>query len=640
IPIKNLILMTAIFIALLAVTGLVFIKATSQPAFCVTCHYMKPYFASWKTSTHQDVHCTECHFPPGVKGTVKGKFTAMSMLVNYWTGVYKKSKPWAEISDDSCLREGCHETRLLQGQVPYKEGIVFDHTHHLTEDRRGKTLRCTSCHSQIVQGSHMNVTEETCFLCHFKDQQNGTRMTNCTRCHEAPLANDSTTVLFDHTEMVARDVECRLCHGDMSHGSGDVPRNRCSYCHAEAGKLEQYSQTTTIHQIHITDHKVECNHCHNTITHQSVARRGDIKPECQACHIDRHLDQYQMFSGQGAEGIDPMPSSMFHAGLGCKACHVILPNDWKQHPENATSVAGSASCSPCHAGEYYKLYTNAKPHLARRIKSTKDRIKTLSATPQGVKADSILGVASRNMAFLEQAIPIHNMSYTDRVLNETDRSLSLLSGVKPLPRVLPDTTSARCLNCHYGNDEVSVPYQNHIFSHRNHVYNAGVGCNTCHIEEKPHHGQLKGGDFCMECHHSSAAVSCEPCHSNQRSLIHGDGTFTDFDPDIMYEAGITCRDCHEVVGKSVAHPGEEVCESCHEPGYWEDQVERQAEFENQIRLLRAELDEIIDQKVRKEGYRLIRALETDGTKGAHNAIAAMDALDALHELVRTAKAQQ
>ena len=69
---------------------------------------------------------------------------------------------------DALPISGCHETRLLQGKVKFKR-FYFDHKPHLTELRRGKKLRCTSCHSQIVQGDHMKVTESTCFLCHFKE---------------------------------------------------------------------------------------------------------------------------------------------------------------------------------------------------------------------------------------------------------------------------------------------------------------------------------------------------------------------------------------------------------------------------------------------------------------------------------------
>lgn len=114
-------------------------ELTSRPGFCSTCHYMRPYVDAWETSTHADVTCTDCHFPPGFKSKVKGKFTALSMLVNYATGVYKKSKPWAEISDGSCLRSGCHSERLLEGEVEFREAIVFDHEPHLTSLRREKS---------------------------------------------------------------------------------------------------------------------------------------------------------------------------------------------------------------------------------------------------------------------------------------------------------------------------------------------------------------------------------------------------------------------------------------------------------------------------------------------------------------------
>ena len=44
--------------------------------------------------------------------------------------------------------------------------IPFDHTPHLTESRKGIRLRCTSCHSQVMVGSHIAVTPSTCALCH------------------------------------------------------------------------------------------------------------------------------------------------------------------------------------------------------------------------------------------------------------------------------------------------------------------------------------------------------------------------------------------------------------------------------------------------------------------------------------------
>ncbi len=67
-------------------------ELTSKPNFCATCHFMETYVDDWRLSTHSDITCTECHFPPGLKSKIKGKFMAASMVVNYFTGIYKKSK--------------------------------------------------------------------------------------------------------------------------------------------------------------------------------------------------------------------------------------------------------------------------------------------------------------------------------------------------------------------------------------------------------------------------------------------------------------------------------------------------------------------------------------------------------------------
>jgi len=640
IPPKNLGLMMFFFLVLVSVTLLIFVKLTSQPAFCVTCHYMTPYFASWEKSSHRDVHCTQCHFPPGVKGTVVGKFTAISMVVNYMTGVYKKSKPWAEISDASCLRPGCHETRLLQGKVQFKEGIVFDHTPHLLKDRRGKHLRCTSCHSQIVQGTHMTVTEETCFLCHFKDQPESSRMTSCTFCHEAPVPKENVRVVFDHTDLVKRHSDCILCHGPMAVGNGDVPKERCSYCHAEVGKIERYSETVTIHEIHISDHKVECNRCHNTILHRSIARTGDIKPDCQGCHIDRHLAQYALFTGQGAKGIESEPAPMFHAGLGCRACHIILPSDWREHPDLAIRKAGRGSCAACHDTTYYDLFKQAQPVLRNRIQAVRARIEQSKSRRREVTADSILSVCDFNISLLERGKPIHNLDYTDRILEETNRSLDVLAGIAPKARSLPDTTTARCLRCHYGQDEALVLYGNREFSHRTHVHAQNLGCKTCH-EEQPQHGKLSAGllsenagAFCMDCHHQSAPVSCEPCHLDQRNLRDAKGVFARFQPDPMSTAGLTCRDCHEVEGTTVHRPDSTTCSNCHEPGYWDRQQDARAGIASQL----AELRKALGTHPRILGIETMSAfligLAHDGTDGAHNPVAAQAALDSVWTIIQ------
>ena len=165
---------------------------TSRSQFCSSCHIMEPYYASWQHSSHADVSCIKCHFAPGIGEKVRGKMQGLVQLCTYITRS-EGPRPVAEVSDASCLRSGCHETRSLPGPLEF-HGIVFDHGPHLqeldmagathdpgktlevvldgqsSEDlHRGIKLRCTSCHEQIDQTEHMSVSTGTCFLCHFKE---------------------------------------------------------------------------------------------------------------------------------------------------------------------------------------------------------------------------------------------------------------------------------------------------------------------------------------------------------------------------------------------------------------------------------------------------------------------------------------
>ena len=160
------------------------VEVTSHSGFCASCHYMEPFFESWEHSSHSEFECSECHYPPGggLKGILSKKIEGLVMVGRYWTKLYVKSKPWAEIKDESCLKEGCHDKRLLGGKVDFSN-VVFDHKIHFEDLRRGKRLQCTSCHSQIVQGQHITVTSSSCFICHFKESEHYPRIAQCSHCH-------------------------------------------------------------------------------------------------------------------------------------------------------------------------------------------------------------------------------------------------------------------------------------------------------------------------------------------------------------------------------------------------------------------------------------------------------------------------
>ena len=67
----------------------------------------------------------------------RGKVLGLFQLAKYVTST-QGPRPAAEIPDASCLRSGCHETRLLSGRVDFK-GIAFDHGKHLGHLRRARS---------------------------------------------------------------------------------------------------------------------------------------------------------------------------------------------------------------------------------------------------------------------------------------------------------------------------------------------------------------------------------------------------------------------------------------------------------------------------------------------------------------------
>ncbi len=244
---------------------------SSSPMLCNSCHIMKPYVDAWRTSKHNQVACVQCHYPPGLRDTIWVKYQALTQVVKWATQTYS-SKPFAEVEDGSCLRSGCHDRRLLQGKVTYKRGIIFDHKPHLEEVRRGRQLRCTSCHSQIVVGTHIEVTDATCFLCHFKGLKTAREINpiaGCTGCHQAPKGDIRVgSLTFNHAEFVRRGVACQSCHLNVVEGEGEAPRERCFTCHNQPEKLQRYPDTPFIHDFHVAGHNIECARCHTAIQHK------------------------------------------------------------------------------------------------------------------------------------------------------------------------------------------------------------------------------------------------------------------------------------------------------------------------------------------------------------------------------------
>lgn len=437
------------FVGFLGILALIFsagmFEFSTSPYFCASCHIMKPYYQAWKTSSHNHVPCVDCHYPPEVREKVVLKFQALTQVVKYVTRTYS-SKPYAEIDDASCLRKGCHETRLLQGEVLFKRGIKFDHEPHLTDMKRGKKLRCTSCHSQIVVGNHMEVTESTCFLCHFKGTKVG-RVENpiggCGNCHTAPEGDiQMEGATFNHKEFVeGRHVACQNCHLEAIQGEGEAKRDRCLQCHNDPGRLAFFADTDFMHKNHVTDHKIECTHCHEEIKHAVKTSLEPLQYDCSVCHEKKHNVQKQIYMGIGGRGVPNRPSAMFLANVDCIACHLVPKMAEATVPFlGQTFRASETACLGCHGQEYKGILGEWEETVASALAEAKpavERARELARAADASgretrKAVQLARDAEYNYLFILYGKGIHNVDYAAEVLakarSDAEAAAAALSG--------------------------------------------------------------------------------------------------------------------------------------------------------------------------------------------------------------------
>lgn len=393
---------------------------TSRSKFCMSCHIMQPYYDSWAESPHKDVTCIKCHFPPGAGEKIRGKLQGLVQLIKYVTAT-AGPRLTAEIPDESCLR--CHDTRLLSGKVDF-HGIPFDHQPHLTQVRRGKKLRCTSCHNQIVQGPHMTVTASTCFLCHFKDGLVNQGLGACTRCHSIPEKSFDIGggIKFSHELAYERGVDCGSCHSDITRGKGEVPKERCAACHNRADDLKKAEDHEMLHRVHVTGHKVDCLDCHLEIKHSLDPQKFEhAASNCQACHGNQHVEQVELLRGKGAKSIAVQNGGMGAAGISCSSCHQ------SKEMSSAGTVLWKASmavCTQCHDEAVkdrliprQEQFKGALAKIGAEINRAKEAVQAANLD-EAKSADfrRRLDDLDHDLKFLQVGNSIHNTHYADSLL--------------------------------------------------------------------------------------------------------------------------------------------------------------------------------------------------------------------------------
>ena len=640
-------------LAIAVPTTYVAVHETAKSEFCNSCHIMEPYYDSWLNSSHADVACIECHYEPGALETFVGKFKALSQLSKYVTRT-QGTKPWAEVSDTSCMRSGCHSVRMLEGEVQFGR-VSFDHRHHLLETRRGRRLRCVSCHSQIVQGEHVSVTESVCITCHFMPASEGglpPATSECTTCHASP-AEDLVVAgrVFSHREYVERGVDCRECHSPVVEGDGTVRRERCHSCHGEVGHIERIGETAFMHEKHVTDHKVECFECHDEIrhgllplkTHDPVPGEG-----CGSCHQGSHSGTSLLYAGAGAVGVQDAPSRMYQTRVVCEACHTgrseafddgTAPRTAWDAPDpehGAVAAAGNLDCVHCHGPGYDGMLGRWQSAVGKQLERIGPLLTELEAAlPTGGDHPALqpYSEARQNLRLVARdgSRGAHNPTYALAALaagaERIDRSFELL-GIEREGRAadgFPVLSKDGCSVCHLGIEDATLEQPNGgSFPHDRHLLAAGLDCDACHSVERHGEPSFPRAD-CASCHHQESEQldpwECSTCHVDQSRFLAGTaGAAFALDESEAPMAEKECTECHGEP-PDIVMPIPAQCVLCHEDGY--DQMP--AAWREGTDALAAELAAAIaaagpglDPAVLERARSLLEAVRRDGSHGVHN----------------------
>jgi len=613
------------------------IEVTSHSNFCSTCHYMKPFYRSWQTSSHKDVECSTCHYPPGLRSKLRAKVDGLMQLGRYWTKLYLKSKPWAEIPDEACLREGCHDKRLLEGRVNFSK-IVFDHKIHFEDLKRGKRLRCTSCHSQIVQGEHITVTNSTCFICHFKESEHYPKISECSHCHSQENLTSENTSRYNHSLVFENGFKCDKCHSHTIIGDGDVPRENCYKCHWETDRLEKFDDTDLMHSTHIFSHKIECNQCHLEIQHK-IVKDIETLANCQACHTGSHKAQKILFTGEGGKGpVHPMPNIMFEKGLSCKGCHIFHEEKGGQVIKSETFTSRAAACESCHGRGFSRILREWEISTSRKLKQIKnvyakarDEIARSGHTNKE-KAQTMIEEAAFNIDVVERGKSVHNMTYSLELLKASyDILADALGLIKStyLPEAFigaAEEVPTQCSSCHAGIEEINTQVFGLNFPHKRHLTEQKIQCSVCHSNAVKHGEFIATKQSCAVCHHRDSSKDCTICHRIQTQFYQGGLIAGDKIPeDMMFEAEVDCSGCHLDSRNQIYRSDKDKCLDCHEQGYDEILLEWQNSIKELVSDLESSLKETKALKLSpaqqaeiQKMEQILQKVKLDGSLGVHN----------------------
>ena len=602
--IKALAIVAGVLLAVFLVVEIFFYASSAYfPGACTVCHYEDLTYNSWKESHHSEVSCSECHHYR------LGLYT--SFVARYWTGLYS-GHPIVDVRDEACFK--CHGEEIMKDTLTYKNNVHFTHSDHYKKVNRTVELRCSSCHSAFEGPGHMAVSEDNCFLCHFKGAKRGQAYTGCPSCHGTPRdVIQHGGFVFSHESYLRAGVTCDQCHVSVASGTGEVPKRVCRDCHVE--RLEEYKNAFKIHEIHVSKLDLKCNRCHTEIKHGDIQLVQTLEVRCESCHGTSHSAQKEMYMGSGGRGVPDVPSRMFIAQVSCEGCHPRMTEEHPLTPKQELQEKRKA-CVRCHGKGFDRMLDDWLREMRKvtgEVKPLIDRARKLvrnlkDSDPEQSQIKSMLEDAIYNYEFVVNGRGAHNIDYAVRLLKKSvdyvQQAMSQLGrSVPPVADPVLTTSDGYCMAfCHHiVKPPVRTEFERIDFPHQLHVEEVGLECTVCHSPDK--HGlRVITKSQCMSCHHEQQDLACGVCHVQQKELYTGKlkELGIEGDPDVMAAAEVTCDGCHDVSQEGeVLTMVQEACVTCHDDESYKEML---IEWYNTLQDEMAEVTALIAQaneKIRK-----------------------------------------
>jgi cytochrome c nitrite reductase small subunit len=317
------------------------VRLTDRPAFCVTCHEMKPYNAAWAEGPHRDVSCISCHVDPSAVQQIAHKAVALKEVWVHLAGSPEFPKGGADVPNTRCL--ACH------GSIREKPGSRFSHATHIKE------TRCATCHPDTghkvsldalrTEGVLASGLTTTALPLHATGSVEATsgahKPIDCSSCHDL----DKVACVLCHAAPHRPRGDCQDCHSPkeswkFTHAtSGSCtschtpPKDHfpgaCSTCHkpAVAFKDTKYTHDGT---------SSDCARCHQPPS-------GHFPGTCSTCHAPSVAFKDTKFQHSSTDcAACHRPPAGHNRTIGCSNCHKRMGTSW------AFSHPTSSDCARCH----------------------------------------------------------------------------------------------------------------------------------------------------------------------------------------------------------------------------------------------------------------------------------------------------